>query len=298
MDLHLPKLLAEFEVAAKVDFIPPIVFSSHFFRCECGESWKMGLEVGGDICPVCGKKAIGIGAPTPKYLMKFQQWLESNFVQIPEDALYALQRLVARKNNVQFLLSLQRRGFPKYQLGNISINNNPVNVFLQRLPHAQYIHSPDASQNAEILLPYHGNARETMDDILHELGHASDPKMLSDRLRLSDRYQKVEKKLQQGEPRTEEEEKSYLKEPVEFDAIGADFVVRVWRRFNDMAEPDQKQTFIQDIEQWLRTGGNPPDACYLPQNLLAAWQSKPTLWRKFQQRLFNLAQQLRQSIGS
>ena len=220
--------------------------------------------------------------------MEFKVWLEAQFVDIPKDAMHALENMVKKtKNNIRKMLSLEDQGYPKHRIGVIDIDGKTISVFLDNIPLPQYLHLPDTLEG-EIVIPYHGNMKE----VLHELGHAFDPKMKSNKWKNSDRYNKLQNKAQRGIALSDEEQKSYTKEPAEFEAYGAEMAARIKIVLGNLP-PEQKPIFIQQLERWLRNGGESPTIARIDPAFIAACKTKPTLWRRCQQKLFNLIQELK-----
>jgi len=118
----------------------------------------------------------------------------------------------------------------------------------------------------------------------HEMTHAIDPKLVKGGKYLS--------KVPVGYDFNKEKEiSSYFKSPEEFDAYGTSIVTEI------KAYPN-KQEIISQLENFLRN--NDDKLLKLLKKLSSSsvaainyWKTKPTLWRKFQQRLFNLLQELK-----
>ena len=195
-----------------------------FFECVCGTIWEIEKDM---FCPACGKMSFGITYPYAKYYMSFRLWLERHFVTIPKELQDQIVGLAKVKDNKSLLAYLRRDGYPKHLIGDAQIDGYSVPVYLDNVPAARCLKLPDETSIKEILLPYQGNVRQTINDLWHEFGHASDPKTKSTEWEPTDRHQELEAKIQQGIPLTPEEEKSYVKEPVEFEAYAAEFASRV-----------------------------------------------------------------------
>ena len=130
------------------------------------------------------------------------------------------------------------------------------------------------------------------DDLRQLLGYISNPAMQSSRWKLSARYKIISEKIQRNEKPSKEEVKSYFKEPVEFEAYGAVFALNIRNKMETLTT-NQRKILIKQLERWLRRGGELPSSIYINRVILSAWRSKPTLWRSFRIKLFNLVQSLK-----
>ena len=121
------------------------------------------------------------------------------------------------------------------------------------------------------------------DSFLHELGHAIDTKYQSPTW--------VGKRHQNNPAITDEDKTAYAKEPVEFDAMTSHIAHIIQSQFRENGEVIKKR-IIDGLTEWLKKGGDFP---YVSTDVINKWKTNPTLWKKFQSRVWNLVQKLQES---
>lgn len=68
----------------------------------------------------------------------------------------------------------------------------------------------------------------------------------------------------------------------------AELIKAIFRNKDDAG----KLEIIKVIENWLRNGGDIP---YIEPSIIEKWKTDPKLWRKFQERMYNLLSDLKNS---
>lgn len=146
---------------------------------------------------------------------------------------------------------------------------------------------------------------ELLNILSHEVTHAIDPKLRSfgaSRYRQSvdksyrqmiDAMKQKQQELGPDGDGTYELADQHAKFPYEFDALGVGIANSIRHQYTSLND-EEKPVFLQELETWLRDGGDPPRSIPNSNTMnLLAWQQKPTLWRKFQQRMYSLIQELK-----
>jgi len=212
---------------------------------------------------------------TPKsFKINNDFWFESHFYPMPEETRNSIRYLM-NQIDLRKLASHKMAGVDESQLGLIVVEGNEFLVYIGNFRSARY-----NVKRGVIEIPYGTlNPDEILEQLEHEVGHVLDKKIKSKTWRGTN----IDKELQ-----TDIERSNYFKEPVEFDAIGSSYDAYIKRTFNDLSL-QEKQVMIDRFNNWLRFGGEVP---YFNQEITDRWKTKPTLWRKFQQRVFNLVQDL------
>jgi hypothetical protein len=125
----------------------------------------------------------------------------------------------------------------------------------------------------------------------HEAIHAIDPKFNPQIINPEKMAKKASEKKQYW---SQGNMPSYYKSPAEFDAYGMGIVSNIRWKFNKSDEQGKNEV-ISGLENLLRTGDDDIIDVISKDDYVAMlhWKTKPTLWRKFQQRLFNLLQELK-----
>ena len=137
-----------------------------------------------------------------------------------------------------------------------------------------------------IIVPSNDDKNKIFQDLMHEIGHAYDPKYKSPSWKgLSKKYQQLPQP-----PITDYEKSVYLKEPVEFDTIGTNVAEIIKINF-ELANNEDKTKMINDLTDWLRKSSD--EFPYISPEAIRTWKSRPNLWRKFQERIWNLIQELK-----
>ena len=101
-----------------------------------------------------------------------------------------------------------------------------------------------------IFVPYNNDSLVMYNNLLHELGHACDPKFSSQNWKgTTEKYQK------NTNPTTDDALTAYAKEPVEFDAMGAHFAAITKANFY-RANKESRQKIIDGLLNWLKIPTN------------------------------------------
>lgn len=121
--------------------------------------------------------------------------------------------------------------------------------------------------------------------LTHELTHSLDPKVRK-RVPFSKKYINYLQNYDgSGEP-------IHFYEPVEFDAIGSELASTVKMYFSRFAG-EQKENLRSWMINWLRNDIREiPNFLAGYQTAITLWKKKPTLWKQFKQRLYNLVVKL------
>jgi hypothetical protein len=254
-------------------------------------------------------------------MLNFKKWMisESKFMQLDKDQqedVYLIAdkilKIVISKSRVEEdLYDLYTRTFIKKVLvGEIKRKDGrrPVPVYLHDYGDNNVVayYNPKTDEivmNVRSLSVFRDNRNffintngrkipSIVNALSHETIHAIDPKLNPQIINPENRAKKTSEKKQffsQGNV------SSYYKSPEEFDAYGMGILSNIKVRFYDTDE-QYKSTIISVLEEFLRTGNYDMTSNIINRNdyeALMHWKTKPTLWRKFQQRLFNLLQELK-----
>jgi hypothetical protein len=210
-------------------------------------------------------------------------WFESHFYGMPQETSESIKKLI-NSINLKKLLYIKEKLFD-YNLGFVIADGQEIPVHIGNFEDSRYI--PDRKI---IRIPYGTlNKDVILQQIEHEVGHLLDKKIKSKTWKGPSK--KYIDAINKGEL-TDSEQLAYDKEPVEFDAIGTSFDNYVKRIFKDV-DLGVKQEMIDRFVVWLKLGGEVP---YFNQEITERWQTNPTLWRKFQHRVYNLVQELEQLL--
>ena len=177
-------------------------------------------------------------------------------------------------------------------MGVITVISKKIQVYIGKFENAYY----DEDKNS-INIPYGDtdgkgnlNITEISNQIQHEISHVIDKKLLSKTWKgPTDKYKELTKKPTLAF--SDSEFTTYVKELSEFDAIGSHFYHNVKSNFQTSKE---KQKIIDRLTNWLKN--NDDNIMFLRPLTLKAWRTKPTLFRKFQQRVWNLIQELKELL--
>jgi hypothetical protein len=209
----------------------------------------------------------------------FKVWFESKFTNLGADTVdsfHALLGVITAQHDL--LKKVYNHNF-KVKVGSIVVNGRDVLVYIGKTK-SHY----DVTTN-RIFVSYSDDVQEIAKTILHELGHAVDPKLVSSRwVGTSAKFDGVN-----YPPVTDAEKAIYVKELTEFDAMGTQLSRMIKAHF-EISNISDKQKMISDLKGWLRRGDD--NFPYVEPDVIRKWKSKPTLWRKFQLRLWNLIQEL------
>jgi len=254
-------------------------------------------------------------------MLNFKEWIvnESKFMQLDKDQqedVYLIAdkilKIVISKSRVEEdLYDLYTRTFIKKVLvGEIKRKDGrrPVPVYLHDYGDNNVVayYNPKTDEivmNVRSLSVFRDNRNffintngrkipSIVNALSHETIHAIDPKLNPQIINPENRAKKASEKKQffsQGNV------SSYYKSPEEFDAYGMGILSDIKVRFHDTDE-QYKSRIISVLEEFLRTGNYDMTSNIINRNdyeALMHWKTKPTLWRKFQQRLFNLLQELK-----
>ena len=219
----------------------------------------------------------------------FWQFLESNFVQVNPETQQGLSNITQQA--YQMVQSGQANDG---QIGQIPFTDHkgqsrPIPIFFDSKLRSLGKYDPNIHR---ILINPSSMARIQPSNLLnilsHELTHAVDPKFHPD---MPDAY--FDKGVDRGQ--FDSSRLAYEKSPHEFDAFGGGMANVIRQQYASL-NAQQKPQFINDFERWLKYGGEIPKALQHSATSVEAmqtWFSKPTLWRKFQQRMFGLIQELK-----
>jgi hypothetical protein len=87
-----------------------------------------------------------------------------------------------------------------------------------------------------------------------------------------------------------QEFQSFSKLEEEFNAFGGVLGYELTQFFK---EHDEKRYLVEAIGKFLRKGINIP---LIHPAIIQAWKTKPTMWRKFQQKMFHLYEELKDQL--
>jgi len=220
--------------------------------------------------------------------MEFRIWLERRFLETPQWINTEIENFIKKLPKIRKILT----GNGNEYLGYISIRHGiPIYAMHLKSDGAYNKNGDRIEINYRIL-----NKPDAVWEILHhELTHAIDPKS---KFPNSPDYQRL---AATSDPR-------YFKLPVEFDAYGANFAKFIRRELLQLP-PYFQQKVISKIKEWLRRGSpaEPPSVLRSLFNFSGEyaksltnymqmhqqiWRQNPKLWKIFQQRLYNLLDNL------
>lgn len=217
--------------------------------------------------------------------MNFKLWLESKFINIPPETQSGLEDVIRQLSNGEM---------QDGQIGQIPFTdhkgqNRPIAVIGNSKLSSIGYYDPNRhtiSINTKSAVRF--KSQELFNILSHELTHAIDPKYHPT---MPDAW--FDKGIARGQ--FDSTKAIYEKTPTEFDAFGGGMANTIRQQYNTLS-PQQKPQFIADIENWLKGSGQVPfSVSHNNQNIWAieAWKTKPTLWKKFQQRMYQLVQELK-----
>jgi len=219
--------------------------------------------------------------------LNFKEWivLESNFIQLSPEAKQGIEDIIGKFANTMS----QNPSFTG-NLGSIPFTdhkqqNRPIPVIVKNISGNGYY---DPNNHQVFLSPrlfHNGNVDRSIYNVLsHEITHGVDPKYHPS---MPDAW--FDKGVAKGQ--FDSSKLSYEKSPLEFDAFGGGIAADIERQYRNLDQAG-KQSLSQTITNWLKHGGPLPNIFQASGIHMPNWQSKPTLWRKFQQRIYNLIQKL------
>jgi len=209
----------------------------------------------------------------------FKVWFESKFTNLESDTVDSFHALLGVINDrLDFLRSVYNHN-AKVPVGNVIIHGQTVPVYVGKTK-SYYDY-----EKKKIFITYNDDMNEIAKTILHELGHAVDPKLASPRwVGTSAKFNKID-----YPPVTDVDKSIYVKEPAEFDAMGTQLAQMIKAHF-ELSNAADKNKIISDLRDWLKSGDD--NFPHVEPGVIRKWKSKPTLWRKFQLRLWSLVQEL------
>jgi hypothetical protein len=222
-------------------------------------------------------------------MLNFKEWMisESKFMQLDKDQQDQIVKIAAEIGRVIIREDIPQTG-KKIAEFERKDGRKPVQIWLTK-PTVDGLDSKIAGNYFPYmnLMTINANSdtvwsRTGLIALLsHEMTHAIDPKLVKGGKYLS----KVPVNYDFNK---EKERSSYFKSPEEFDAYGTSIVTHI------KAYPN-KQEIISQLESFLRNNDDKllKNLSSTEREAINYWKTKPTLWRKFQQRLFNLLQELK-----
>jgi hypothetical protein len=218
---------------------------------------------------------------------------ESKFKSIPQDELNSLDNLIKQINLVKLRIYRNNK-VSGTKIGLVRVSGTDIPVYIGRYAEAQY---RKYKSGYSIVVPYGDDLDESSvverirNDIYHEIGHILDIKVSHPEFtaKNNERY----KELLEKPELTDAEKLFYSKFPPEVDAIGTQFDSVVRDNFKNV-DYKSKLKVIEKIKEWLKySGDNLP---FFQPEVVRAWRTKPTLYRKFQKKVYNLVQELEQLL--
>jgi len=247
--------------------------------------------------------------------MKFRIWLERRFIQLPKEMpqriILVARKLIQQLQNPRKMIDVIQSQ-EAYELDKIQLLDRLVPVHIILGGDVYYDYKKD-----QINLGIHfitktfkqmGEAGilRLLDALIHETSHSADPKFRSKTYRgPSKRYSGLVQKYG-GMPMTPEnvppeDLQSYTKEPLEFEAVGASMsqsiLLAMIRPDIETNSEEQNKLMIQQIKQYLRDEKELPEVFISFKWAIDAWKTKPTLWKKFKQKLFTFINMMEEKIG-
>lgn len=133
-----------------------------------------------------------------------------------------------------------------------------------------------------------GSATQLAQVAMHELTHAIDPKQNSKyKISPTENY----RELPEGSPF---KYARYVKDAREFDAAGGEVYYLIASKLKHLSNKEATD-LLANIQNWLKVGGKTPellDSFGLTKRF-EIWKTRPTLWRRFKLRLYDLIQTLK-----
>jgi hypothetical protein len=219
--------------------------------------------------------------------VSFKVWFESKFTNVPPDILNYYEKLVDKITSIMSSLKKVNDHNVKTKIGEITVFGRNIPIYIGKTlgnrSHYDY-------ENNRILIQYNDDLNTISDDLLHELGHATNPTYTSPKWSgVGSKYKLY--------PQTDAEKTAYVKEPVEFDAMGAhaaEIIKANFRVAKNDEHNNEKYKIVKNLIDWLKT--NSDDFPWIDINVIKKWKTKPTLWKKFQSRIWNLTRDLKKEL--
>lgn len=223
---------------------------------------------------------------------------ESKFLKLPPETQAGIAAIVQKI--LQLPPSDGRTKGGIVTVGSIPITTDPTNprsIRIDLVPNlgSQGKQLPNVIQLNDYIARSSDSLRVT-NLISHEITHALDPKLQSSayKQQVIPKVNKILAAQRLAGPEGDGlDDDGYENLPHEFDAFGGGIANSIRRQYTSL-NAQEKPVFLQELETWLRNGGDPPRSIPIGNTgNIYTWQSKPTLWRKFQQRMYNLIQELK-----
>jgi hypothetical protein len=241
--------------------------------------------------------------------MNFKQWLllsESSFFKITPEQNQAVLDIAQRLSNLKDsdMEKLFYDEMVDKEFGIIPFKNNQIKVFVNFDIDDLAAYHPEKNT---ITLTWNyirkHNISQLIQTLIHELGHAIDPKLYPDsKHKVSGKYYDYVKQLRSAP--NQSSGRMHFVEPIEVDAEGLSMKNHVMEYFKALKSKEDKQNFINELESWLKYHFNKQDG-YSPPQVLANYyrsfmyaKSKPTLFRQYQKRFYKLIQELKASMDA
>ena len=220
---------------------------------------------------------------------------ESKFTSIPKDELNSLEKFIKQINLTKIRI-YRKNGVSGIKIGDIKVLGRDMPVYMGNYVESQYKKRKD-NQEECIVIPYGDDLDKPniLDRIkynmTHEIGHILDMKVLHPEFTAKDnaRY----KELLTKPVLTDVEKLFYSKFPPEVDATGTEFDSIVKDNFINI-DYESKLKTIEEIKKWIKYGGD--NLPFFDPESVRAWRTRPTLYRKFQKKVYNLVQELEQLL--
>jgi hypothetical protein len=205
-------------------------------------------------------------------------WFESRFTYLPPEILNQCHIVANRFESDNKIIKAAFNHHTKVRIGDIQLQSQVVPVYAgYTIGRSEY-----DKDYQRIIIQFNNDSRAMMEDLLHEVGHLLDKGL---------NYKKQPKE----NPKTDAELTAYATNPGEFDAIGtytAQFIKAIFETKRNVAD---RLKIIELIKNSLRQGGD--DIPYVDPEYIKRWKTNPFLWRKFQQRMYNLLKDLENDIN-
>ena len=215
---------------------------------------------------------------------------ENKFTSIPQDILDSLENFI-KQIDLRKVRIYRKDHVSETKIGVIRVSGVDIPVYMGNYKEAQY-------QRNRIVIPYGDDLDKPhiLDriryNVRHEIGHILDMKVLHPEFTAKDNEKY--KELLAKPVLTDAEKALYSKFPVEVDATGTEFDSIIRYNFKN-ADYKSKLEIIEKIKKWLKYGGD--DLPFFQPELVQAWRTRPTLYKKFQKRVYNLVQDLEELKG-
>ena len=205
----------------------------------------------------------------------FKTWFESRYQYLPPEILNQYHMIIDKFETDKEIITKAFEHHVKRIVARLDYQDKIIYIWSGYISSRSYYDE----ENSRIVILFNDNLDVMNQDLLHELGH------------LVDKGLPWKNKNYNKDPQTEIEKTVYALEPAEFDAMGthiAELIKAIFRNKDDAG----KLEIIKVIENWLRNGGDIP---YIEPSIIEKWKTDPKLWRKFQERMYNLLSDLKNS---